>query len=405
MRSSRRSFVFLSSCPDAWGGSEELWAGAALELHRSGHQVAVGRSSRMPRGKKHSRWIDLRRAGLTVEHYGSSWLSHTLPEIVLALFPSLLRPVWWIRNLLLALKLRRRSPNLVVICQGQAYDACFPFSLPEICRFAGIPYVLVCQKASELQWPSDGLRDLLRRCYQGAVGSFFVSNHNRRTVEQQLAMSIGRAEVVQNPFMVQVSGPLPWPDLGDGIYRLACVGRLWPLEKAQDVLLQVLRQQHWRDRPIMVSFFGDGPMAVGLKQMAEMLKLPNVQFPGFLEATEIWRTHHALVLPSRSEGLPLVQVEAMMCGRPVIVADAGGTSEIMRHGEHGFLADSATPSSLGNALEQAWERRHQWQSIGVAAAAHVRSIYSDDPCVAFSDKLLHMCDEDTRIGDRRQLHH
>jgi glycosyltransferase involved in cell wall biosynthesis len=346
----------------------------------------------MPGGKNHARWSKLQQVGLTVEHFGSSWMFHTLPELVLAFFPGLLRPVWWVRNLLLALKLRRRSPHLVVICQGQAYDACFPFSLPEVCRFARIPYVLVCQKASELEWPSDGLRDLLRRCYERAAGSFFVSIHNRRTVELQLAMSINHAEVVQNPFMVQVAGPLPWPETSDGVYRMACVGRLWPMEKAQDVLLQVLHQQHWRNRPIMVSFFGDGPMAIGLRQMANMLDLPNVQFPGFLKPTEIWRSHHALVLPSRSEGLPLVQVEAMMCGRPVIVVDAGGTSEIMRHGEHGFISDSATPSSLDHALEQAWQHRQHWRAMGVSAASHVRAIYSDDPCEVFSDKLLRLCD-------------
>lgn len=401
MSSSRRRFVFISSCPDAWGGSEELWAGAALQLYRCGHQVSVGRSSPLPGCRKHIRWSALRQAGLTVEHFGTSWLSHTLPELVLGLFPGLLRPVWWIRNLLLALKLRCRSPHLVVICQGQAYDACFPFSLPELCRFARIPYVLVCQKASELEWPSDGVRDLLRRCYQHASACYFVSNHNHRTVEQQLAMSIDHAEVVQNPFMVEAASSLPWPELRDGVYRLACVGRLWPLEKAQDVLLQVLSQQRWRNRPIVVSFFGDGPMAIGLKQMAQMLKLHNIQFPGVLKATEIWRTHHALVLPSRSEGLPLVQVEAMMCGRPVIVVDAGGTSEIMRHGEHGFLADSATPLSLDHALEQAWERRQQWQSIGVAAAAHVRSTYSLDPCASFSVKLLHLCDANASGGVRK----
>jgi glycosyltransferase involved in cell wall biosynthesis len=402
MSSSRCHLVFISSCPDAWGGSEELWAGAALRLHQWGHQVTVGRSLPMPGGRKHARWSDLRQAGLTVEHFGTSWLSRTLPEVLLALCPGLLRAVWWMRNLLLALKLRRRSPHLVVICQGQAYDACFPFSLPEVCRFARIPYVLVCQKASELEWPSDGLRDLLRCCYEGALGAYFVSNHNRRTVEQQLAMTIDHAEVVQNPFMVEVAAPLPWPESSDGVYRLACVGRLWPQEKAQDVLLQVLHQQRWRQRPIMVSFFGNGPMAIGLKQMAEMLELSNVQFSGFLKPTQIWHTHHALILPSRAEGLPLVQVEAMMCGRPVIVADAGGTSEIMRHGEHGFLADSATASSLDDALEQAWQRRQQWQSIGVAASHHIRAVYSNDPCADFSNKLLHLCDAPAAFGAMRK---
>lgn len=395
MSSSRRRILFLSSCPDAWGGSEELWSGAALQLHRLGHHVAVGRICPFPGARQHARWIQMQQAGLTIEDFGTSWLFHTLPKLMLTVCPKLLRPVWLIRNLLLAFKLRSQSIDWVVICQGQAYDACFPFSLPEICRYARVSYVLVCQKASELEWPSDGIRELLRRCYQQAAAAYFVSNHNRRIVEQQLAMSLGHAVVVQNPYMVRVDGPLPWPETRNGVYRLACVGRLWPLEKAQDVLLQILHQQRWRNRPIIVSFFGTGPMAVGLKQMAEMLDLQNVQFPGFMSPIDIWRTHHALVLPSRAEGLPLVQVEAMMCGRPVIVANAGGTSEIMRHGQHGFLADAATPSSFDLVLEQAWDRRQEWELIGVAASEHVRSMYCADPCSAFAERLLSLCESST----------
>jgi glycosyltransferase involved in cell wall biosynthesis len=400
MNSSPRRFLFVSSCPDAWGGSEELWSGAALQLLLRKNEVIIGRSTPMPSGCNPLRWDALRQAGLMVDHFGSSWLLRTVPEVVLQLFPSLLRSVWWARNFLLSLKLHRIRPHLVVICQGQAYDACYPFSIPEACRFANVPYVIICQKASELEWPSDGLRELIRRCYKNAICSYFVSRHNLRTVEQQLALRLPSAKVVQNPFMVRASKPLPWPESSDGLYRLACVARLWPLEKAQDVLLEVLNHQRWRGRPIMVSFFGDGPMAIGLRQMAEMLNLRNVQFLGFVNATEIWRTHHALVLPSRSEGLPLVQVEAMMCGRPVIVSNAGGSSEIMQHGVHGFLVDGANPSSLNHALEQAWACREEWERIGLTAAQHVKTIYADDPCVDFADELEGLCHSiaDTRTN-------
>ena len=187
--------------------------------------------------------------------------------------------------------------------------------------------------------------------------------------------------------MVKVDGPLPWPATESGRLRLACVARMWPLEKAQDVLLAVLAREKWRSRPVEVNFYGEGPMTLGLEQMAAAFELSNVKFPGFADPTEIWRTHHALVLPSRAEGLPLVQVEAMMCGRPVIVADAGGTSEILRDGEHGFLAASAAEDAMDDALERAWQQRNEWPAIGAAAAAHVRTLYPPDPCAVFADRL------------------
>lgn len=386
--SGRPSIAFLTSCPDAWGGSEELWADAALRLHQRGHRVVAGRSEPWPRRGLDRRWTELKRAGIPVRSIGATRFARTLPDLAQWAAPVLLRPAWRLRNLALAAKLRLLGPNFAVISQGQAYDACFPTCLPEVCRFAGVPYALVCQKASEMQWPVDGLRDLIRRCYRDATAVFFVSEHNRRTVERQLSMDLPHAEVVRNPFMVPAEAALPWPAAHDGVLRLACVGRLWPVEKAQDVLLNVLARDCWRQRPVEVSFFGEGPMARGLEEMARSLGVTNARFAGLASPAEIWRTHHALVLPSRAEGLPLVQVEAMMCGRPVIVADAGGTAEIMRDGEHGFLAAAATETAISEALERAWQRRGNWQAIGASAAAHIRTLYPADPGAAFADRLM-----------------
>lgn len=379
--------LFLTSCPLPWGGSEELWAGAAVRLHERGFRVRTGRSEPWSGGLRHPRWEKLRAAGIGVNNFGVGGLERAIPDAVKRFVPILERPVWRMRNLLLAARLRLLAPDLVVISQGQAYDGCFPVCLPEVCRFAGVPYVLICQKSGEIHWPDDRLRPLLDRCYREAAGVFFVSEHNKVTVQRQIGVDLSRAEVVRNPFMVRVDGPLPWPEQDGDTLRLACVARMWPLEKAQDVLLAVLARDTWRSRPVTVSFYGDGPMAQGLEGMAASLGLTNVRFPGFADPTDIWRTHHALVLPSRAEGLPLAQVEAMMCGRPVIVADAGGTAEIMRDGEHGFLAVAAVEQAVDDALERAWHRRHEWPAIGAAAAAHIRTLYPADPCAVFADRI------------------
>ena len=309
------------------------------------------------------------------------------PAVMELVAPLAVRPLWRLRTLALTAKLRVMAPQLVVIAQWGCYDGLFPICLPEICRFAGVPYVIVCQKASDIHWPPDGLRHIYQRSYREASAVFFVSDHNRRTVERQLGLALPEAEVVRNPFMVRDDEPLPWPEVPGGVLKLACVARLWPLDKAQDILLNVLARDHWRSRPVEVSFFGDGPVARGIEEMAQLLGLTNVRFPGFADPNEIWRTHHALVLPTRAEGLPLAQVEAMLCGRPVIVADAGGTAEIMCDGEHGFLAIAAVEAAFDEALERAWQRREEWPAIGAAAAAHVRTLYPADPCGTFAEKL------------------
>ncbi len=385
--SRHRRIVFVTSCPDVWGGSEELWAGSACRLKDRGFDVVAGRTEPWPRGPLHRRWAALRGAGIRVRSFGASRLARVPPAVTEAVAPIAVRPAWRLRSLALAAKLRAMAPRLVVISQWGGYDGMFPICLPEVCRFAGVPYAIICQKASDIHWPPDGLRHIYQRGYREAVAVFFVADHNRRTVERQLSLALPDAEVVRNPFMVQADGPLPWPVASRNVLRLACVARLWPLDKGQDVLLNVLARERWRSRPVEVSFFGHGENARGVEEMARHLALANVRFPGFADPTEIWRTHHALVLPTRAEGTPLAQVEAMMCGRPVIVADAGGTTEIMRDGEHGFIAIAAAEAALDDALERAWQRRDGWPAMGAAAAQHIRTLYPADPCGAFADRL------------------
>ena len=102
----------------------------------------------------------------------------------------------------------------------------------------------------------------------------------------------------------------------------------------------------------------------------------------------IWCGHHALVLPSRYEGLPLALVEAMLCGRPAIVTDVAGNAELLEDGVTGFVAAAATARHLGEALERAWARRADWREIGEAAAVAVRRQVPEDPPLDFARRLV-----------------
>jgi glycosyltransferase involved in cell wall biosynthesis len=130
-----------------------------------------------------------------------------------------------------------------------------------------------------------------------------------------------------------------------------------------------------------LSFFGAGRDEAFVKQAANFYGLGDrVRFPGYIRDVEaIWREHHLMVLPSRGEGLPLAVLEAMMCGRPAVATDAGGNSELVEEGVTGFLAQAATPLSLGEALERAWAARGQWEVLGQEAHRRARQIAGANP--------------------------
>ena len=106
---------------------------------------------------------------------------------------------------------------------------------------------------------------------------------------------------------------------------------------------------------------------------------PNVE--------RIWQENHALVLASRLEGLPLVVVEAMLCGRPVVATNVAGNAEVVQDGITGFLADAPTAPSFRVALERLWERRSGLKTLGEAAARAIRKQVGPEPAKVFAEKI------------------
>lgn len=259
-----------------------------------------------------------------------------------------------------------------------------------MCRRLGLPYAIVSQKASELYWPRDWQQHTIAAVYRAARACFFVSEHNRRLTEEQFGFPLPRAAVVRNRFLVPWQPRTDWP--GDRHeWRLACVARLHPTEKGQDLLLRVLARRRWRDRPLSVTFYGDGLQRASLERMARYHGLTNVTFAGFVrDVPAIWNDHHGLILPSRCEGMPLVLVEAMLSGRVPIVTDAGGNAEIVEDGATGYLAAAPTEDALEEAMERAWNERLRWREIGAAAAARIRTLVPREPERCFANRLIEL---------------
>jgi glycosyltransferase involved in cell wall biosynthesis len=280
--------------------------------------------------------------------------------------------------------LRRQGSDLVVISQGCNFDG-----LPWMtyCKAMNLPFAAIIQSNSEMYWPDDERGAEMAAAYRAARKVFCVSHHNLELLCRQIGESLSNAEVVWNPFNVPVGPPPLWPK-ENGVWKLACVGRLEPVAKGQDLLLQVLSQSKWRERPLEINFYGAGACEQNLKKMAARLQVSNLHFRGHVaEVQNIWKENHLLVMPSRIEGLPLALVEAMWCARPAVVTDIGGNAEICVDGETGFLAAAPAVALLEQALEAAWNCRHGWESMGQAARARVEKLVPRDAIGDFCKQL------------------
>lgn len=133
--------------------------------------------------------------------------------------------------------------------------------------------------------------------------------------------------------------------------RIIYVGRL-AKEKCVDVLLVAASQLHveWR-----LSIVGDGALRVKLAQIASDLGIErNVRFTGAVEwgagLFDLLREHDVLVLPSSTEGLGLVLIEAMSQGVLVIGTQVGGIPDLIEHERTGLLVAPGNAEEIAAAL-------------------------------------------------------
>lgn len=78
------------------------------------------------------------------------------------------------------------------------------------------------------------------------------------------------------------------------------------------------------------------------------------------------------------EGMPLVIVEAMLCGRPCVATNVGGITEWVEDGQSGFIANAVTIGAFDAAMEKAWAAREQWPAMGQYAHNRAMQMYNPE---------------------------
>ena len=369
------AFIAANECVP-WGGSEYLWAGAAEKLAASGVEVSV---SVLDWGKPVKQVEHLRSVGCRIFHRHRPSL---LRRGARRLFPG--------REYARHVNKLAAGADLIVVSQGDHLQG-LPWM--EALRANGYRYSPIVQGVAETKWPEDDLIDRLAPVYERACAAYFVSQASLALTRRMLVASLCNGRVIRNPFNVSYGARPPWPSNAAAELSLAFVSRLEILGKGHDLLIQVLSFPHWRERDIRVSLFGDGPSERALRRWVENARLTSIQFGGFVDGVEqIWAANQALILPSRYEGMPLVLVEAMLCGRPSIITDVGGVRELVRDNINGFLAKAPTVELLDEAMNRAWENRHRLKEMGEQAAIDVRKFVPPDPVEDFLRDLYTLVD-------------
>lgn len=172
------------------------------------------------------------------------------------------------------------------------------------------------------------------------------------------------------------------PDDFEGIHRdparpvaaIGFLGRLDPVKRVQDVI----RAMQHLDPSLRLSIFGDGPERIALSKIVEAHHLTGrVSFKGMVDSPQIALSQiDLLMLPSQAEGMPMVLIEAMAAGVPVVATNAPGIRDVIIHESTGLLVPVANPPALADAITRLGGDPDLRRRLVGQAANSVRQLYS-----------------------------
>jgi colanic acid/amylovoran biosynthesis glycosyltransferase len=152
--------------------------------------------------------------------------------------------------------------------------------------------------------------------------------------------------------------------------RVLCVGRLVP-EKGQILLVEAVGRMRDQGVAVTLTLVGQGPTRPVIEALITRLDLSaNIQLVGAMspeEVTTLYSQHDAFCLPSFAEGIPIVLMEAMASGLPVVTTQIAGIPELVAHDDSGLLVPPGDVDALVDALiylAQSEERRRELGNAG-----------------------------------------
>lgn len=353
-----------------WAGSEELWYQTALTCLSRGHEVLA---SVFEVDKACVQHDNLRSKGGKLfyrKRFGNGKIYVRMHKYISA-FNQLLK----------------NDPDVLILSLGSMFDL---IMYPDLARYlkknTKIKVITICLYNSDTIIPDAHTRNVMSFFCKRTDNIIFVSKHNYLLTERQLALKLKNVSVFSSPVSYMDSYTiLPWPEQNN-VIQMASVARLDVGTKGQDVLLEALASAKWKNRSWHLNLYGNGDDKEYIYQLIEFYGLSHkVSFGGFVNDTrDIWKKNHMLVMPSRSEGLSLAFLEAMICGRICVVTDVGGCGEVIKDAESGFLAEAPIAKYVDAALERAWQHQADFMSIRIKANEAALRVFAVNPI----DKMM-----------------
>lgn len=230
---------------------------------------------------------------------------------------------------------------------------------------------------------------LLRWMFHTADHSVVLGEVWRRWAIDSFQIPPERISIIHNG--VPASPPRPRTARQEGPFHLLFLGNLQERKGVSD-LLRALARPELRAYEMRVTLAGGGPVDK-YRQMASDLGIADrVRFTGWVaqdEARALTVDADALILPSYDEGLPLVILEALASGTPVICTPVGSIPEVLKDQETALLVPPGDEAAIAAAVLRMSQQPDLRAALAEAGAALYQRLFTMD---AFAHAIARLYD-------------
>jgi len=259
---------------------------------------------------------------------------------------------------------------------------------------------IVCEHSYSPKYlPDVGLKHL-RSClmkisYARADKIVAVSKGIKEAIETDFNVKSEKIAVIHNPISLEEIRSKSQKETGYTYFKdknvnvIISVGRL-SKEKRFDILLRAFALVKREKENVRLVILGKGKMQKELETLASRLDIDKcVDFVGFQSNPFAWVSKADMfVLSSDFEGFPMVLLEAMACGVPVISTDClSGPGEIITNGKNGILVPTGDEEALAGAILDLVGNDEKRKRLSEEAKKRIREFEVDKIIKQYSELL------------------
>ena len=239
-----------------------------------------------------------------------------------------------------------------------------------------------------MQEPADTFREdvrarlMLWAARYGSHKVIAVSDAVRQNLSKQSGMPFSKIETIYNGIEVErfvlkegkdaIRKRLGWSADHAIVIMVAVLRR----GKGHEVLFDAIPRLQNAIPNVRIKLVGDGELNDSLRQQAEKFG-ETVEFLGQrVDIPDLLNASDVLVLPSWSEALPTVLIEAGAASLPVVATKVGGTAEVVLDGQTGFLVEPGDSAEIANNLAKILENPGLARAMGNRAREKVQETFS-----------------------------